>query len=75
MKLYVFRSPTGSGKSSLFMNELLKLCNGKRIFCTQPTRPLCVDLMRSLPKHYPNMIPGFTIGYKIMGEELVANLP
>lgn len=33
-KLYFHKSGTGSGKSSLLVNSLLSICNGKCMFIT-----------------------------------------
>lgn len=40
-KIYFLKAGTGAGKSTLFINELFKITNGKSILCTKPRVALC----------------------------------
>lgn len=64
--VFILSAPTGSGKSSNHINALFENCDNA-VLCTKPTRALTLEPMTDLPKHYPKLIPGTTLGY-IMGD-------
>lgn len=65
----VFRSGTGTGKSTVFPPYLYtkfyeKLGIKKNIICTQPTIVTATDIPYQVALYNPNMILGETIGYQ-----------
>lgn len=70
-RFYFLLAGTGAGKSSLFINELLKNTNGLKILCTKPKVQLVKDSMIDLPKNYSSLIPGINMGYKVGGGDEV----
>ena len=65
----VFRSGTGTGKSTVFpplIFDKFFLERGlrKNIICTQPTVATATDIPYQIIVNYPNMIMGDTIGYQ-----------
>lgn len=68
-KIYFLKAGTGAGKSTLFINELFGITNGKSILCTKPRVALCHEAVQDLPKYYPNFLNGFNIGYKVGSDD------
>ena len=65
----VFRSGTGTGKSTVFPPSIydkffLEKGVKKTIMCTQPTVATATDIPYQIVQNYPNMIIGQTIGYQ-----------
>ena len=67
---YLLSAGTGSGKSSLFMVELLNHAKGS-IICTQPRVALCKEKMTDIPEHYSQMQKGYNLGYIVGNNQAI----